>query len=101
MMSWKGHLSPGPCTLVCLTPLAVLPPEHQTGPECWRCGQLGHWHRECPLMEVGQVVQVVGLPTSAHGSEGVYRIPVRLQGSEHLPLLDSGAMQTLIQHSLV
>ena len=28
-------------------------------------------------------------------------IPVRLQGSEHLALLDSGAMQTLIRQSLV
>ena len=52
-------------------------------------------------MAVGQVVQVVGPPTSAHGSDGAYCIPVRLQGSEHLPLLDSGAMQTLIQQSLV
>ena len=47
------------------------------------------------------MVQVVGPPTSAHGSEGAYCIPVRLQGSEHLVLLDSGAMQTLIQQSLV
>ena len=52
-------------------------------------------------MEVGQVVQVVGLPTSAHGLEGAYCIPVRLQGNEHQALLDSGAMQTLIQQSLV
>ena len=72
-----------------------------SGPKCWWYGQLGHWRCECPLMEVGQVVQVVGPPTSAHGSEGSYCIPVRLQGSKHLALLDSGAMLTLIQQSLV
>ena len=57
--------------------------------------------REYPLMEVGQVVQVVGPPTSAHGSEGAYCIPVRVQGSEHRALLDSGAMQSLIRQALV
>ena len=51
-------------------------------------------------MEVGQVVQVVGPPTSAHSSEEAYCIPVRLQGSENRALLDSGAIQTLIQQSL-
>ena len=71
------------------------------GPECWRCGQLGHFRHECPLMEVGQVVQVVGPPTSAHDSEGAFCIPVRVQGSEHRALLDSGAMQSLIRQSLV
>ena len=70
-------------------------------PECWCCGQPGHWRRECPLREVGQVVQVVGTLNSAPGSEGAYCIPVRLQGSEHWALLDSGAMQTLIQQSVV
>ena len=47
------------------------------GPECWRCGQLGHRRRECPLREVGQVVQVVGPLNSAPGLEGAYCIPVR------------------------
>ncbi|XP_035285217.1 uncharacterized protein LOC118233567 [Anguilla anguilla] len=45
------------------------------GPGCWRCGQLGHLRRDCPLMEVGQVVRVVGPPTSAPDQEGAYCIP--------------------------
>ena len=49
----------------------------------------------------GQVAQVVGPPTSAPGSEGAYRFPVVVQGSENRALLDSGAMQSLIQQSLV
>ena len=40
------------------------------------------------------MVQVVGPPTSAQGSEGAYCIPVRM-------LLDSGAMLSLIRQSLV
>ena len=71
------------------------------GPECWHCGQLGHLRRECPLRVVGQVVQVVGPLSSTPGPEWAYCIPVRLHGSEHRALLDSGAMQTLIQQSLV
>ncbi|KAG5855038.1 hypothetical protein ANANG_G00044650 [Anguilla anguilla] len=45
------------------------------GPGCWRCGQPGHLRRECPLMEVGQVVRVVGPPTSAPDPDGAYCIP--------------------------
>ncbi|XP_064177503.1 uncharacterized protein LOC135247687 isoform X1 [Anguilla rostrata] len=70
-------------------------------PGCWRCGQPGHLRRECPLMEMGQVVRVVGPPTSAPDPDGAYCIPVRIQGIEHQALLDSGAMQTMIQQSLV
>ena len=47
------------------------------------------------------MVQVVGPPTSAHGSEGAYCIPVRERGSENRAVLDSGAMQSLIRQSLV
>ncbi|XP_064153662.1 zinc finger protein 444-like isoform X2 [Anguilla rostrata] len=45
------------------------------GPGCWRCGQPGHLRRECPLMEVGQVVRVVGPPTSTPNPDGAYCIP--------------------------
>ena len=44
---------------------------------------------------------MVGPPTSAHGSEGVYCIPVRVRGSEHRVLLDLGAIQSQIQQSRV
>ncbi|XP_064177504.1 uncharacterized protein LOC135247687 isoform X2 [Anguilla rostrata] len=44
-------------------------------PGCWRCGQPGHLRRECPLMEMGQVVRVVGPPTSAPDPDGAYCIP--------------------------
>ncbi|KAJ8352031.1 hypothetical protein SKAU_G00235070 [Synaphobranchus kaupii] len=35
----------------------------------------GHLRRDCPLMEVGQVVRVVGPPTSAPDLDGAYCIP--------------------------
>ena len=48
-----GRVPPGisPCSF---------PPVPRSVTECWRCGQLGHFLHECPLMEEGQVVQVVG-----------------------------------------
>ncbi|XP_035291770.1 uncharacterized protein LOC118237310 isoform X2 [Anguilla anguilla] len=48
------------------------------GPGCWRCGQPGHLRRECPLMEVEQVVRVVGPPTSSPDPDGAYCIPDEL-----------------------
>nr|XP_061838655.1 zinc finger protein 75D-like isoform X3 [Nerophis lumbriciformis] len=36
-----------------------------SGPVCWRCGRPGHVRRECSLMEVGQVLRVVGPPAPA------------------------------------
>ncbi|KAK0144358.1 hypothetical protein N1851_017284 [Merluccius polli] len=46
------------------------------GQECWRCGQLGHFRGECPLMEVGQVIRVVGPPAPSPGPGGTYSVPV-------------------------
>ena len=71
------------------------------GQACWRCGQLGHFRQECPLMEVGAVVQVAGPSAPSPGPEGTYYIPVCMRGSTHQALMDTGCMQTMIHESLV
>ncbi|XP_056282619.1 uncharacterized protein LOC130201577 [Pseudoliparis swirei] len=45
------------------------------GQACWRCRQPGHIRRECPLMEVGQVIRVAGSPTPSPGPGATYRVP--------------------------
>ena len=84
--------APTPPNPFCLIPMQS-DPAHR---EClrhpnWSVGRADNWG----LMEVDQVEQVVG----PHGPEEAYCIP--LQGSKHQPLLDSGAMQSLIQRNLV
>ena len=71
------------------------------GEACWRCGRPGHLRRDCPLMEVGQVVRVTGAPALPHGPGEAYRIPVRIQRGTYQALLDSGCMQTMIHQRLV
>ncbi|XP_061910313.1 zinc finger and SCAN domain-containing protein 25-like isoform X2 [Entelurus aequoreus] len=43
------------------------------GPVCWGCGQPGHVRRECSMMEVGQVMRVVGPPAPDLGE--TYCVP--------------------------
>ena len=62
--------SPSPCSnppyasspsQVLATTGAALSPQgvpQVPGHECWSCGQPGHIRKECPLVEVGQVVRV-------------------------------------------
>ncbi|KAK0148589.1 Neurotrophin receptor-interacting factor [Merluccius polli] len=71
------------------------------GQECWRCGQLGHFRGECPLMEVGQVIRVVGPPAPSPGPGGTYSVPVRIQGGTHQATVDSGCMQSVIHQNLI
>lgn len=51
--------------------------------------------------EVGQLVRVAGLLASSPGPEGMYRIPVCIQGGTHQALLDTDCNQTMIHQHLV
>ena len=71
------------------------------GQGCWRCGQRGHFRRECPEMDVEHQVRVVGPPSPSPGPGGKYEIPVRIQGRVYRALLDTGCTQTLVHQRAV
>lgn len=58
-------------------------------------------HTERPLMEVGQVFRVTGLPAPSPGLGVTYNVPVRHQRAVHQAMVDSGCMQTLVYQTLV
>ncbi|KAK0153320.1 hypothetical protein N1851_005002 [Merluccius polli] len=93
------RLDPGPgATGAALDPQRA---PQAAGQECWRCGQLGHFRGECPLMEVGQVIRVVGPPAPSPGPGGTYSVPVRIQGGTHQVMVDSGCMQSIVHQNLI
>ncbi|XP_061920408.1 uncharacterized protein LOC133661290 [Entelurus aequoreus] len=60
-----------------------LPPQtapRTPGPVCWGCGQPGHVRRDCSLMEVGQVMRVVGPPAHATDPGETYCVPADASG---------------------
>ncbi|XP_061838526.1 zinc finger protein 213-like isoform X2 [Nerophis lumbriciformis] len=60
-----------------------LPPQtapRTPGPVCWGCGQPGHVRRDCSLMEVGQVMRVVGPPAPAPDPGEMYCVPADASG---------------------
>ncbi|XP_061910302.1 uncharacterized protein LOC133654192 isoform X1 [Entelurus aequoreus] len=59
------------------------------GPVCWGCGQPGHVRRECSMMEVGQVMRVVGPPAPDLGE--TYCVPVRVQGGTYQAVLSGSS----------
>ncbi|XP_051533969.1 uncharacterized protein LOC127429149 [Myxocyprinus asiaticus] len=71
------------------------------GPACWRCGDPDHFWDQCPLMELGTLVQVSDLPQAAPDRTGAYRIPVSVKGGTHQALVDTGCNQTTIHQRLV
>ena len=57
--------------------------------------------RECPLIEVGQVVRVIDPPTPSPGPGRTYSVLVRIQGGIHQATVDLGYMQSIIPLNLV
>ncbi|KAM7401464.1 hypothetical protein PAMA_005593 [Pampus argenteus] len=53
------------------------------GQECWRCRRPGHFRRECPVREVGQVIRVAG-PSAPFPSPGRTKGRRRRRGRRRL-----------------
>ncbi|KAL1252378.1 hypothetical protein QQF64_017071 [Cirrhinus molitorella] len=45
---------------------------------CWRCGDPGHFIDQCPVMEVGTLIQVQNAPQAAPNQDGMYQLPVSI-----------------------
>ncbi|KAG6935592.1 zinc finger and SCAN domain containing 29, partial [Chelydra serpentina] len=68
---------------------------------CYQCGQRGHFRRECPYMDCnyGEVLTADRRARKDGPSKMV--IPVRVEGTPTLALVDSGCSQTVVRSGLV
>lgn len=72
--AWRWRSPGSEITIAACEPQRV---EQTPGQECWKFRQPGHLRRDCPLMEVGQVLRVTGAPALSLGPGGTYSIPYR------------------------
>ncbi|KAK2873180.1 hypothetical protein Q8A67_023077 [Cirrhinus molitorella] len=65
---------------------------------CWRCGDPGHFIDQCPVMEVGTLIQVQNAPQAAPNQDGMYQLP-RDRNKEQLENVEKERWEEELMHA--